>query len=117
MSSGHDEDGDWTRYVRAVIAALDEAGLAPKPGRIEIESTVPEARGLASSAALEVAVAGALSELAPLELAQLCRRAENEKVGVPCGLMDQALAACAIAGNVLVLDCADETPTSRKRIR
>jgi galactokinase len=107
-SEDHTSDGNWVRYVEGVIDALADAGHAPRPGRIEIASTAPEGRGLGSSAALEVAVAGALSDVPPLELARLCHKAENEKVGVPCGIMDQFTAACAIAGHVMVLDCADE---------
>ncbi len=105
-SEGHEPLGAWERYVRAVI---EKVGEAAEPGRLEITSTVPEGAGLASSAALEVAVAGALSDLPSLELAQLCRRAENEGVGVPCGLMDQVASACAIARHALVLDCGTET--------
>ncbi len=105
-SEGHEPAGAWQRYARAVI---EELGEAPEPGRLEITSTVPEGAGLASSAALEVAVAGALSDLPSLELAQLCRRAENRRVGVPCGLMDQVASACAIARHALVLDCGTET--------
>jgi len=105
-SEGHESGGSWERYVRAVIG---EVGEAAEPGKLEITSNLPEGAGLASSAALEVAVAGALSDVASLELAQLCRRAENEGVGVPCGLMDQVASACAIAGHALVLDCESET--------
>jgi galactokinase len=93
-----------------VIDLLESEGHEFAPGRLEIVSTIPEAKGLSSSAALEVAVAGALlGETAPFDIARLCRRAENERVGVPCGLMDQAAAACAIAGHVMVLDCDGET--------
>lgn len=106
-SEGHAPGGAWERYVRAVIGELGEAA---EPGRLEIASTVPEGAGLASSAALEVGVAGVLApDLPPLELARLCRRAENARVGVPCGLMDQVASACAIAGHAVVLDCGTET--------
>jgi galactokinase len=106
VSDGHEPGGAWERYVRAVIEELGEAG---EPGRLEISSTLPEGAGLASSAALEVAVAGAIADLPSLELAQLCRRAENARVGVPCGLMDQVASACAIARHAVVLDCSTET--------
>ncbi|MHC4135242.1 MAG: galactokinase [Planctomycetota bacterium] len=106
-SEDHAPGGTWVRYVRGVIDVLEAAGHAPRPGEIEIASTVPEGRGLSSSAALEVAVAGALCDAPPFDLARLCHRAENVNVGVPCGIMDQFTAACAIAGHVMVLDCAD----------
>jgi len=104
-SEGHEPGGEWLRYVHAILGGL--GGTAP--GRLEISSTLPEGRGLASSAALEVAVAGALCDLPPLELAALCQRAEQQAVGVPCGPMDQCVAACAISGHVLALDCSDRT--------
>ena len=104
-SEGHEPGGSWTRHVQGVIDLLAEEGLSPSPGKLAIRSTIPERNGLGSSAALQVAVAGALSDLPPFELAQLCQRAENKTVGVPCGLMDQATSACAIQGNVMVLDC------------
>jgi galactokinase len=106
LSEGHETLGPWQRYVRAVI---DEAGEAAEPGRLEITSTLPEGAGLGSSAALEVAVAGALlPDMPSLELAQLCRRAEH-RLGVPCGLMDQVASACAISRHAVVLDCSTGT--------
>jgi galactokinase len=75
-----------------------------------ISSTVPRGAGLASSAALGVAVAGALCTVAevrpePLELAEACRRAEERSTGVPCGIMDQAASVLGRAGHALFLDC------------
>ena len=49
----------------------------------------------------------ALSDLPGPELAILCRRAENEFVGVQCGIMDQFTVANARAGRALLLDCRD----------
>ena len=76
----------------------------------KISSTVPRGAGLASSAALGVAVAGALCTVAearpePLELAEACRRAEERSTGVPCGIMDQAASVLARVGHALFLDC------------
>jgi galactokinase len=75
-----------------------------------IESTVPSGAGLSSSAAVEVAIAGALSAAAgvrpgALELAEACRRAEEKASGVPCGIMDQAASVLGRAGHALLLDC------------
>lgn len=107
-SEDHRPDGPWQAYVRGVIDVLEREGHEPRPGTLGIASTIPEGRGLSSSAALEVAVAGALCDAPPFDLAHLCHRAETEEVGVPCGIMDQFTAACAIAGHVMVLDCAAE---------
>jgi galactokinase len=75
-----------------------------------IESTVPSGAGLSSSAAVEVAIAGALCAAAgvrpeALELAEACRRAEEKASGVPCGIMDQAASVLGRAGYALLLDC------------
>jgi galactokinase len=75
-----------------------------------VESTVPSGAGLSSSAAVEVAIAGALCEAAdewpePLDLAEACRRAEEKASGVPCGIMDQAVSALGRQGFALLLDC------------
>jgi galactokinase len=93
----------WARYVAGVVAELRPAtGFTG-----EISSTVPAGAGLSSSAALEVAVALALGfDGPPLELAQLCQRAEQRASGVPCGVMDQLASAAGVDGHALLLDCS-----------
>ena len=104
--------GDWERYVLGVIWALEiEQGLD-----IEIDGRVPLGAGLSSSAALECAVAVALNQLFALnlnkkELALLTQKAENDYVGVPCGIMDQSVSLMAEGGSALLLDCRDLTTT------
>jgi galactokinase len=100
---------DWARYVAAVAVELDLLGRPPVGLEGRLTSTLPIGAGLSSSAALEVAIALALCELAafrldPLELALACQRAEHRAVGVPCGLMDQAASTLAREGHVLLLD-------------
>lgn len=92
----------WGRYVAAVIAEIEPTdGIA---GRVA--TTIPIGAGLSSSAALEVALALALGfDGSPLELAQLCRRAEHRATGVPTGIMDQLCIASAIAGSATLIDC------------
>jgi galactokinase len=95
--------GTWRDYVRGVVQLL-----GPDSGAgLRIESDVPRGAGLSSSAALEVAIGRALSDLPGPELALLAQRAENEFVGVPCGIMDQFCVANARAGHALLLDCRD----------
>ena len=100
----------WEKYVLGVIWALEiKSGLD-----IYIDGRVPLGAGLSSSAALECSVATALNHLFDLnksttELAQLTQRAENEYVGVPCGIMDQSVSLMAKAGYALLLDCRDLT--------
>jgi galactokinase len=101
----------WLRYATAVADELEAAGR-PKVGfRGRVAADLPAGAGLASSAALEVAVALALCDAAGfeverMELADLCRRAEERAVGVPCGLMDQAASLLCREGHALLLDCS-----------
>lgn len=95
--------GTWRDYVRGVIRLLEPTTGA----HLRITSTLPRGAGLSSSAALEVAVGRAFSDLPGPELAVLCQRAENDFVGVECGIMDQFAVANARAGHALLLDCRD----------
>ncbi len=100
----------WPNYVRGVAWALLGAGYKVSPVDCLITGDVPQGAGLSSSAALEVAVAGALCaisgiEIEPRELALLCQKAENEFVGVRCGIMDQFAAAVGRAGQAMLIDC------------
>src|SRR5213593_4068053 len=103
----------WTAYVAGVMRELDTAGAAPRGAgaRVAVASDVPVGAGLASSAALTVAAAKALSVLArvrltPRQLAGVAFRAEHDYVGVGCGIMDQMCAALARPGHALLLECA-----------
>lgn len=92
-------DEAWANYVLGVLAVLRAEGLDDDAGfDLQVRSTLPVGAGLSSSAALEVATACALNEafgggFDRLALAQMARRAENDFVGVPCGLLDQAVVA------------------------
>ncbi|WP_423835419.1 galactokinase [Streptomyces tubbatahanensis] len=105
-------DGGWAAYPSGVAWALREASAPVGGADIHLASTVPTGAGLSSSAALEVATGAALSELYDLDLsreslARLCQQAENDFVGMPCGIMDQMASACCTAGHVLHLDTRD----------
>ena len=117
--------GGWAAYPLGVLWALRERGVDVPGLDLLIDSDVPTGAGLSSSAALEAAVAIAVAELtaAPLgrtELAAACRRAENDVVGAPTGVMDQMAALLCRAGNALFLDCrsleVDHVPLDVKRI-
>jgi galactokinase len=102
--------GDWSDYVVGVAWALREAGVAVTGATVTVYTDLPLGAGLSSSAALEVAVALALLHvaqvpMAPLDVARLCQRAENEFVGARCGLLDQIAVTHGRAGHVLRLDC------------
>ena len=100
----------WGRLVAAVAVELAQLGRPPVGLVGIVDSDVPQAAGLGSSAALEVAVARGLCavagfEVEPVQLAQACRRAEERALGVPCGIMDQAAAVLGRRRHGLLLDC------------
>lgn len=106
----HDQISPWTNYVRGVARVLQTEGFALSGFDGLIHSTVPFGSGLSSSAALEVATATIFKMLGgwnldPVQMARLCQRAENEFVGVNCGILDQYTSAMGEAGCALLLDC------------
>ncbi len=100
----------WAAYPAGVAWALHAEGH-PVPGvSLAFDSDLPQGAGLSSSAALECATALALTELAAIalprpRLAALARRAENDFVGVPSGIMDQSASLLCEDGHALLLDC------------
>ena len=99
----------WARYPAGVVWALLDAGHAVGGADLHFESDVPTGAGLSSSAALECATAAAYRDLHQLdldntELALIAQRAENDFVGVPCGVMDQLASTCCVWGAALHLD-------------
>jgi galactokinase len=102
--------GEWEKYVLGVIWSLGiHDGLD-----IFVDGNVPSGAGLSSSAALECAVAVALNTLFQLnksniDLARATQKAENDYVGMPCGIMDQSISLMGKAGSALLLDCRDLT--------
>ena len=100
----------WAAYAAGVAWTLREAGHAIGGAWLAIDADLPRGAGLSSSAALECATAMALTGLygvaiAPPELARLTRRAENDFVGVPAGIMDQSASLECTRGHALLLDC------------
>lgn len=97
-----DVEPSWGRYVAGVAAEMGAAtGVTGT-----VSTTIPIGAGLSSSAALEVATALALGFEGPaVELAQLCRRAEQSASGVPCGIMDQLCISAGVEGHALLIDC------------
>jgi galactokinase len=100
----------WSDYVRGVAWALAAAGCPPTGADLLISSEVPVGSGLSSSAAIEVATAFALLGISGHSLdrkavALACQRAENEYVGMRCGIMDQLTACFGRQGHALLIDC------------
>jgi galactokinase len=100
--------GLWTDYVKAMTVVLADYGL-DSGFSAWIDSDVPVGSGLSSSAALEIALGRASRQafallLIDVELARAGRRAENEFVGAPVGIMDQMACSLATLSSALFLD-------------
>ena len=106
---GGPREGTWLDYLVGCVWALAQEGIHLPGARFRIQRGVPPGAGLASSAALEVAVLRALRTLYEipvddLRLALIAHRAEVEYVGVRCGVMDQIVASLGRLGQALFLD-------------
>jgi galactokinase len=102
--------GHWSDYVRGVAVTLQQSGYDLPGATLQIRGEVPIGSGLSSSAAIEVATGLALLSNAGLvadkvTLARLCQRAENEFVGMRCGIMDQFVSCVGQVNKALMLDC------------
>ncbi len=101
----------WAAYPLGVLQRCLQLGAPVDRGfRLLLASTVPEGKGVASSAALEVATLSVLAshyglELEPDQLALECQWAENDFVGAPCGVMDQMTAVLGKQDRLLALRC------------
>lgn len=102
----------WAAYAAGAFLVLTrEKGVSfPHGARLFVHSDVPEGKGVASSAALEVATMVAIDAayelgLDPRELALLCQKVENLVVGAPCGVMDQMTATLGERDRLLAILC------------
>jgi L-arabinokinase len=114
----------WAGYLAGCVHILHKAGLldlnAPQSSgmNIAVLSSVPVGAGVSSSAAIEVAAMSALlahfgvagrqeasGGVTPMRLATLCQQVENEVVGAPCGIMDQATSVYGRAGTLMRMIC------------
>ena len=102
----------WREYPKGVANALVGAGYALQGWEGVTVCDVPMGAGLSSSASFELAVAQAFKAAtgfpwdAP-RMAVLGQKAENEWVGVKCGIMDQMISAVGRAGQAVLIDCRD----------
>jgi galactokinase len=105
--------GRWANYALGVVEQFRVAGYEIGGFTAEVSGDLPAGAGLSSSAAFEVATAGFLMalydlRLDPLAVARLCRRAENDFVGVQSGLLDQVTSVFGRADHIVFLDCQSE---------
>ncbi len=129
-----DPAAPWANYVKGVLDQLRKKGVNFKGFNAAIHGTIPMGAGMSSSAALEVATALTVRKLFPfglsttglkaaperddkgelppvlsperLEFAKLCRAAENQFVGVNCGILDQISSLFGKSSNVIDIDCS-----------
>ncbi|MET3598483.1 galactokinase [Martelella mangrovi] len=109
-AAGNTPRGDWTDYAFGVAVMLEAAGKQISGADILVSSSVPVGSGLSSSAALEVVVGYTLLSLSghavdTVELAQICQKAENDYVGMRCGIMDQFISCNGVHDHALMIDC------------
>lgn len=108
-------DASWTNYPIGVTQVMTDAGMRTPTGyNMAVTSTLPAGAGMSSSAAFELATAKALAALYGYEtdtagFARLGRKAENEFVGMPCGILDQGVSAFGKANHLVKINCATET--------
>ncbi|MDX6344033.1 MAG: galactokinase [Trebonia sp.] len=100
----------WAAYPAGVAWALRAAGYVVRGASLDVDSDLPVGAGVSSSAALECSVALALCSLSAVSvprpaLAAIARRAENEFVGAPTGIIDQSAALLCAKDHALLLDC------------
>ena len=101
---------EWMLYPAGVLWAIGEEGLDTSGIQAVFASNVPRGSGLSSSASVEMAFMLAWQALGgwtlpPMQRALLGQKAENQYVGVNCGIMDQFASACGVENSLLLLDC------------
>lgn len=104
------EQKPWSNYVRGVCQVLLNRGYSLRGANIVFQGDVPQGAGLSSSAALEVAIGTLLNalynlQIAPVDLVKIAQKAENDFVGVKCGIMDQFISGLGKQDHALFLDC------------
>lgn len=104
----------WANYALGMLVVMREAGMAVPHGfDMAVDSDLPAGAGMSSSAAFELASGYALSALYqfPVEraaMARLGRKAENQFVGVPCGILDQGVSAFGEKDHLVFINCREE---------
>jgi galactokinase len=103
------KDG-WANYPKGVVKILQEKGHKPKGINFLFEGNIPIGSGLSSSAAIEVVSCLAVTALSDIKINKqnipiLCQKAENEFIGMKCGIMDQFVITYAKKDTALFIDC------------
>ncbi|RAK07851.1 galactokinase [Halanaerobium saccharolyticum] len=106
----YDEENIWANYIMGVIDEIQKLGSSLQGFNLMFTGNIPQGSGLSSSAALEVVTAMTVVDLHKIkidgiEMALLAQRAENNFVGVQCGIMDQYISRLGQKGHALLIDC------------
>ena len=107
----YDKKYNWANYPMGVIRTFEDAGHKATHGfDIVINGTLPPSSGLSSSASLEVLTAVILNDafgfgLSMVDMVKLSQKAENQFVGVNCGIMDQFAVGMGKKDHAILLDC------------
>lgn len=113
------DSGTSEALVKGIMHGLREKGVETGGLNVFVSSEIPVGCGLASSSAFEILIVTILSSffggrnLLYSELADVCRRAENDFYGKSCGIMDQTVCA---AGGFVLADLADPSAPAMKKI-
>jgi len=106
----HTKEKSWANYILGVINEMQKVGITLSPFNCVFGGNIPTGAGLSSSAAVECGIAFALNELfqlglSRLQMVQFSKQAENNFVGVNCGIMDQFASSFGKENHVIKLDC------------
>ncbi len=117
LAALHHTDAGWAEYVKGVAWALQGAGYGLAGWEGVMAGDVPHGAGLSSSAAVELATARAFQVVSgfpwdPPVMAKLGQKAENQWVGMNCGIMDQMISAAGEADHALLIDCRSLATTA-----
>lgn len=105
------KEDDWANYPKGVIHILKEEGYEVSGMDILIKGNIPNGAGLSSSASLELLIGEMVNNLfnegkiSRVDLVKICQRAENEFVGVKCGIMDQFAVCMGKKNKGILLNC------------
>ncbi len=104
------DEWHWVNHLVAVAFALRRRGIEVPGVDVRVNGTIPNGSGLSSSASLQLAIAVAFNAfteagLSATDLALAGQAAENDFIGVACGIMDQLAVASGVAGHALAIDC------------
>ena len=107
----NDKEHDWANYPKGVIDVLRKHGYDVNKGfDLFVYGNIPNGAGLSSSASLELLMAVMMNDIYDfniyrVELVKYCQEAENDFIGVNCGIMDQFAIGMGKDSSAILLDC------------